>query len=314
MELFAILGRHKSKLGLGLGLCLVLQSFSADVSAGAPPGGSTGLTRTFNASGTIMEIKPVEQTLLIQHEAISNYMAAMTMAFQVKQPHELSGLRAGDTISFQLHVSQTESWVDQIRKTGFTTFPITPAAETATPPVASKNPLLGFKFTNELGQAVSLDEFQGQALAITFIYTRCPLPEYCPRLSKNFQEASQKLAAMTNAPANWHFLSVSFEPEFDSPAMLKAYGESYGYNPAHWNFLTGSAEKLGELARACGVTYEPNAGAINHNFRTLIVDAAGHLQMVFPTSGDLSDAIVTEMLKAADATNQAVLQDQSRYN
>jgi len=295
-------------------LGLILLSSMADAMAGSSTNKINLPTRTFTAGGTVVELKPDARTIVIRHEAISNYMAAMTMPFKVQAPHELSGLHEGDTISFQLHVTQTESWVDQIHKTGFATSPIKPAAKTAAPPVASKHPLLGCIFINELGHAVSLDEFQGQALAITFIYTRCPLPEYCPRLSKNFQEASQKLAAMTNAPANWHFLSVSFDPEFDSPAMLKAYGESYGYNPAHWSFLTGSAEKLGELARACGVTYEPDAGAINHNFRTLIIDAAGHLQMVFPTSGDLSDAIVTEMLKAAAATNQAVLQDQSGYN
>jgi protein SCO1/2 len=108
---------------------------------------------------------------------------------------------------------------------------------------------------------------------------------------------------MTNAPANWHFLSVTFDPEFDSPAMLKAYGDSYQYDAAHWSFLTGPVDKIGELAHACGVTYEPDAGTINHNFRTLIIDASGRLQMTFPTSGDLSDAIVTEMLKAATVTN-----------
>ena len=113
---------------------------------------------------------------------------------------------------------------------------------------------------------------------------------------------------MTNAPTNWHFLSVTFDPEFDTPAMLQAYGNSYGYDPAHWSFLTGPAEKIGELARAAGVTYEPDAGTINHNFRTLIIDTAGHVQMIFPTSGNLSDAIAKEMIKAAAVTNEPVTQ------
>ncbi len=165
------------------------------------------------------------------------------------------------------------------------------------------NALRDYKFTNELGSAVSLNDFRGQALAITFFYTRCPLPDFCPRLSKNFQEATQKLSAMTNAPTNWHLLSVSFDPEFDSPAMLRAYGESYGYSPAHWSLLTGPADKIGELAQAAGATFEPDAGAINHNFRTLIIDTTRHVQMVFPTSGDLSDAIVNERIKADAATN-----------
>ena len=163
--------------------------------------------------------------------------------------------------------------------------------------------LLDYKFTNELGQAVSFNDFRGQALGITFFYTRCPLPEYCPRLSKNFQAASQKLKALPNAPTNWHFISVSFDPQDDTPQALKAYGEYYQYDPAHWSFLTGPAEQIGELARQSGLTYESTNGIFNHDFRTLIVDAAGHLQMVFPTGGDLSDAIVEEILKAASVTN-----------
>ena len=118
------------------------------------------------------------------------------------------------------------------------------------------------------------------------------------------------IAALTNAPANWHFLSISFDPEFDSPAMLKAYGDSYQYDPQHWSFLTGPPDKISELARSAGVTYKSEDGTIDHNFRTLIIDAAGHLQMIFPTSGDLSDAIVGEIIKAA-ASNQPVAQNQN---
>ena len=93
---------------------------------------------------------------------------------------------------------------------------------------------------------------------------------------------------MTNVPSNWHFLSISFDTEFDSPEMLKAYGESYQYDPRHWSFLTGPPDKIAELAYASGVTYESDDNTINHNFRTLIVDPQGHLQMIFPTGGNLS--------------------------
>src|SRR5438067_536082 len=137
----------------------------------------------------------------------------------------------------------------------------------------NSHPLMSYKFTNELGQAVSLNEFRGQALAITFFFTRCPLPEYCPRLSKNFQEASEKLFSNPQAPTNWHFLSITFDPEFDTSAVLKTYGERYHYNSAHWSFLTGPAEKIAELARLSDIKSEREGGLINHNFRTLIIDA-----------------------------------------
>jgi len=274
-------------------------------SAGSFPSPNEEATnaRMFIAKGVVQELKPDSRTVVIRHEAISNYMAAMTMPFKAKAPEELAGLHRGDEISFQLHVTESESWVEHIAKIGTVSLP--PIPTPANPPAVRPNhPLLDYKFTNELGRAVSLNDFRGQALAITFFYTRCPLPDYCPRLSKNFQAAQQKLESLPGAPANWHLLSISFDTEFDSPQMLKAYGKSYQYDPKHWSFLTGPADKIGELARQSGASYEFDAGTFNHNFRTLIVDASGHLQMVFPTGGDLSDEIVAEIIKAAAVTNQ----------
>jgi protein SCO1 len=269
---------------------------------------SSDAVRVFAAQGIVQELKP--QIVVIKHDAITNYMGAMTMPFKVKDETELAGLQRGDKINFQLHVAENESWVDHFSKIGFVKLPTQTNSVAAAPD--KKFELLHYKFTNELGQAVSLSDFPGQALAITFFYTRCPLPDYCPRLSKNFQEASQKLEAMTNAPTNWHFLSVSFDPEFDSPEMLKSYGKLYQYDSAHWSFLTGPKAQIGELARRSGVTFESTDGTINHNFRTMIIDASGHLQMVFPTTGDLSDQIVSEILKAAAVTNATVAQNQNR--
>ena len=97
--------------------------------------------------------------------------------------------------------------------------------------------MLNYKFTNELGQAVSISDFHGQALAITFFFTRCPMPDFCPRLSKNFQEASKKLSARADIPTNWHFLSVSFDPEFDTPEVLKNYGKQYQYDAGALEFF-----------------------------------------------------------------------------
>jgi protein SCO1/2 len=277
---------------------------------------SASVPRGFAANGIVEEVRPEAGTIVIRHGAISNYMAAMTMPFKVKSHADLASVRAGDEISFELHVTDNESWIDRITKIG--TVPLAKNTKLADAPPAqipvapANNPLLDYKFTNELGHAVSLNEFRGYALAVTFFYTRCPLPEFCPRLSKNFQEASEQLEAMTNAPANWHFLSISFDTEFDSPAMLKAYGESYRYDPAHWSFLTGPPDKIAELARESGVTYQSDNGTINHNFRTLIIDASGHLQMIFPTGGNLSGQIAAEIIKAAAVTNQAIAQNQSR--
>lgn len=259
--------------------------------------------RTFSAQGVIQELPSDRLTVVIRHGAISNYMDAMTMPFKVKTAGLLAGLQPGDEVMFRLNVTADESWVDQIYKIGTGAVDHDRASAMAPMAPPSTESFLNYALTNELGQKVCLNDFRGQALAITFFYTRCPLPEFCPRLSKNFQQAAEKLRARPGAPANWHFLSISFDTAFDSPDMLKAYGESYGYRPDEWSFLTGSPENVKELAQISGVTYISDAGAFKHNFRTLIVDTSGRLQKIFPIGGDLSDDIVTQIIKAA-TTNQ----------
>ena len=273
---------------------------------------ATNTTRTFTVHGVVMDVKPAEQIVVIRHEAIADYMDGMTMPFKAKHPEDLAGLHRGDTITFRLEITDTSSSVDEIAKTGTSPLklPRITGSDTqtnATPAIQHAHPLLDYKFTNELGQAVSINDFRGQALAITFFYTRCPVPDFCPRLSKNFQEASAKLKARADAPTNWHFLSVSFDPQFDTPEMLKAYAGSYQADPAHWSFLTGPADKIANLAHAAGLTYQYEDGSFTHDFRTLILDANGQLQMVFPTSGNFSDQIVDQIIRAASVTNQLAM-------
>ena len=265
--------------------------------------------RSFAVRGVIKELGTDSRTVLVQHEAVVGYMPAMTMPFNVQQSKELTGFRAGDRISFLLRVTDAESWIDHITRIetlqGSEKGPSMEQIRTQSEGSRPRHPLLDFKFTNELGQPVALGDFRGQALAITFFFTRCPIPDYCPRLSKNFQQAAKGLIAVPGGPTNWHFLSVSFDTEFDNPSVLKAYAEQYHYDPTHWSFLTGPAEQIGQLARMSDVTFERDGASFNHNFRTLIIDTAGHLQMVFPTGGNLSDALVEEILKAAVVTNQS---------
>ncbi len=264
--------------------------------------------RSFDTKGIVRELRPADQTVVIKHEAITNFMPAMTMPFQVKRTNELLGLSVGDEISFRLMVADEDSWIEQITKTGKRAEPPNPAnlQSPGAGQTGSSNqyPLLDYQFTNQMGQAVTLNQFKGQALAITFIFTRCPIPEYCPRLSKNFAEASRTLRALPKAPTNWHFLSVTFDPAFDTPEVLKAYAQTYQYDPNHWSFLTGAADQLAEFAQTADITARPDGNFYDHNFRTLIINAQGKLQMSFPISGNLTEAIVTEMLKAATVPNQ----------
>jgi protein SCO1/2 len=289
--------------------CLMLACAKAAPESSSLSNESEANLRCFTMRGVVMEIAPDRRSVVIQHEAVAGYMPAMTMPFKAQDQSQLAGLEGGDRISFRLQVADTESWIDQVIRIGGmprAARDLSSAAAAQEQSSRSGHPLLTFKFTNDLGQAVALGDFRGQALAITFFFTRCPLPDYCPRLSRNFQEAAKKLGAIPGGPTNWHLLSVSFDTEFDTPRVLQAYGNLYQYDPTHWSVLTGPAEQIGQLARLSDVTFEREGATFNHNFRTLIIDTSGHLQMVFPTGGDLSEAIVEEILKAAAAVSKSV--------
>ena len=295
-----------------LGLVLAFSGLSGCSRKPANPGVASAATGTnisvFAARGIVKDVQPAQHLVVIQHEAIPDYMAAMTMPFKVKQNRHLRGIQPGDAVAFRLWVTPGESWVDNIEllTTNSVSTNALPTIQTppATPQLtnsSARHPLRDYKFTNELGQAVSLNDFKGQALAINFIFTRCPIPEFCPRMTKNFEEATAKLAAKPDAPTNYHFLSVSFDTQYDTPEILHSYAERYHYDPGHWSFLTGPADKIAEFARLSDVTYKQDGIFYEHNFRTVIVDATGTLQTIIPVTGDLSDSIVGEMLKAAAA-------------
>lgn len=287
------------------GFCILVAAAGLPASA-EEPSTATPRVREFQVKGVVKRVERESSTAIIEHEAIPGYMEAMTMPFRARKPEVLRDLTEGDAISFRLFVTEEESWIDEVAKIeGPKLERMKSAGPGASAPKVvvnpSHHPLLDYAFTNELGEAVRLADFRGQALAITFIFTRCPIPDYCPRLSKNFEEALLKLKATPGAPTNWHFLSVSFDTEFDTPAVLKAYGERFGYDPQRWSFLTGPADKIAELARLSDMKFEATNGFFSHNLRTLIIDPSGTLRMNIPVGGNLSETIASELLAAATA-------------
>lgn len=267
----------------------------------------------FAVKGVVREVKPDGRTLVVRHEEIPNYMAAMTMTFRVKDTNELSRIQRGDEITFRLSVTEEESWMDHVRKTG-RRFASDEAGRGNSPtnaPTDNVNlieALSTYVFTNEFGRAVRFPEFQGRAVGFTFFFTRCPIPEYCPRLTKNFAGASEKLKAMPGAPTNWQFLSISFDPAFDTPALLRSYGRMYGYDSNRWSFLTASPDTVKEVTARFGFNAQPSSAGFDHNFLTVVVNANGFLQGMWPIGGDTTDNLVTEMLKAMAPTNAATVQ------
>ncbi len=167
-------------------------------------------------------------------------------------------------------------------------------------PLKIGEPLPEYHLTNELGQPITTAQFKGQALAITFLFTRCPFPTFCPLLANDFQEAQDKLITLQGAPTNWHLLTISFDPEFDRPVVLKSYALAHKYDPAHSTFATGDLEDITALGDLFGLAFwHDSAGSITHNMRTIVVDANGRLQKVFEGRDWTSAELVAEIVQAA---------------
>ena len=261
--------------------------------------------RSFQVKGVVLAVKPLEKTIEIKHEAIPDYMPAMTMPFDVKDTNILAGIEPGETVSFRMVVTDTEGWIDQIQKlagppaaTNATT-QVQPHRVTDVQPLAIGDPLPDYQFTNQFGEPISTSQFKGDALAITFIFTRCPFPNFCPRTSNGFAETQKKLLASATT-TNWHLLTITIDPEFDKPAQLKAYAQGYNYDPAHWTFATGDPDQIPSFGARFGQYFLKDiTGSISHNLRVVVVDASGHLQNVLTGNQWTSDELAAEMRKAA---------------
>ena len=257
-----------------------------------------------SAIGVVIEVAPAEKRVTIKHDAVPGYMQAMTMPFDVKDTNELTGLAPGDAVSFRIVIQDDYGWVDQIRKTGkkiniaVTSTPFSSAHDVE--PLNEGDLLPDYHLTNQLGNAISTGQFKGQALAITFLFTRCPYPNFCPLMANNFAEAQKKLLAMPNAPTNWHLLTISFDPEFDTPEILRRYAELHSADPAHATFATGAVTNIVALGERFGLVFlKDQSGIINHNLRTIVVDASGRVQKIFTGNTWQPPELVAEITKAA---------------
>ena len=263
--------------------------------------------QVYTVKGVVKELQADGKSVVIRHEAIPGYMQAMIMPFEVRDTNLLRGLKPGDVISFDLAVTPKEGWIQSLTKVGSVapdqptqpapkpTFTVTRALE----PLDVGDRLPDYHFTNELGQPVSLSQFKGQVLAFTFFFTSCPFPDYCPRMTSNFKQAEMQLETMSNAPAQWHLLSISFDPTNDTPARLAKYAAAADYDKTHWNFLTGDADQIGGLAEQIGENYWQEQGSIGHNLRTVVVGPSGHIRSVIPGNKWTVEQFVQDVVEAA---------------
>jgi protein SCO1/2 len=268
--------------------------------AGCKPASPRAAPRTYTVHGVVQSVAPDQRHAMITHDAIPGYMAAMTMDFTARDPEVLNGVSAGDEVSFTLAVTETNDWMEKVQRLGRTNgFGLSgpPGWHVVEPSLAVGDTLPDYEFADENGQPMRLADFRGQAVALTFFFTSCPLPDYCPRMNRNFAEARNILAAATNAPAAWQLLSISFDPGFDTPQRLSSYARSYrGSDASHWRFGVASSNTLAGLAPKVDLSVWREGGSLSHNLRTVVLDTTGKITRQFDgndwTPQQLADAIL----------------------
>jgi protein SCO1/2 len=225
--------------------------------------------RHFRAQGIVLAVDRPNRVLTISHRAIPGYMEAMSMPFHVESPRDLDQLQPGSRIDFQLKVTRHATVARHIhlQQTALDGIQV-PKAEGK---IAVGAPLPDFTLTGQNGGAVTLSSFRGQLVLVDFIYTRCPLPDVCPRLSANFARVAKKFAGQLV------LLSITLDPQHDTPQVLSDYATRWRADPRTWEFLTGPDNDIRKVAGYFGVVYWPEEGAITHTSSTAIIDRTGRL-------------------------------------
>jgi len=256
--------------------------------------------KSYAARGVIKKIAADHRQLTIHHEAIPDYMMEMTMDFPVKSTNELNGLAAGDQITFTLVVHENDDWIENIQRVGHVaeTSATTIAMPFDMPPELKQGDLMpDGELLAENGRHIHFSDFRGQVVAFTFFFTRCPLPDYCPLMNRNFATAQKLISSTPNAPTNWQFLSISFDPGFDTPEMLSSYAGFYRTGDAsHWLFAVASTGVLTNLAPRLDLMIMHEGNSISHNLRTIVLDPNGIIYRQLDgnewTPKELADAVL----------------------
>ena len=247
---------------------------------------------------------------MLDHEAVPGFMDAMTMSYKLKDPSVAGELHPGDRITATLLVSKDSDGfntvlLDQVVVIAQAKPDYKPAVEYHVPQPG--DPVPGFKLLNQDNRVIHLDQFHGRVLLVTFIYTRCPLDDFCPRMSRNFAEVDKALAADPTLYARSHLLSISFDPAYDTPKVLHSYGEAYIGKSAkqsfqHWDFAAPTDKDLPALTQFfnVGVTLG-DSKSLNHSLSTVLIGKDGKVAAWYPTNDWTPTDMIVQVKKAAIA-------------
>jgi protein SCO1 len=248
------------------------------------------LAHTYAVDGIVLAVDPTARTMLVSHRPIAHYMPAMAMPFRVEDAGVLAGLHPGARVAFDLVVDGRGSLARNVRRSGPDEAIPAPKEQ-----IHIGDLLPEFRLSDQTGRTVDGASLRGKVTAIDFIYTRCPLPDVCPRLSANFAVLERRFHAQMGT--SLVLVSVTVDPEFDTASVLADYARRWGAAPA-WHFLTGD---IARLAAALGEVYWTDEGSIGHNSTTSIVSRDGRLAAVVEGSNyrvdQLENLIALELEK-----------------
>jgi protein SCO1/2 len=258
--------------------------------------------RQYEVRGQILSLDTERREVLVDHEDIPGFMPAMTMPYKVSDAALLEGKQPGDLITATLVVEEVDAYLSSMTTTGRA-----PIKNPGAGPEITDADLLkpgdtvpDAALVDETGAARPLSSFKGHRVALTFIYTRCPLPDFCPLMDKHFARVQQEIRTAPDL-ADVRLVSITLDPEFDTPPVLQTHAQALGAAPATWTFLTGDRDEVLALAKRFGVMTEPgeSAAVVVHNLRTAVIDPEGRVVSV--TSGNMwtPAELVAELKKTA---------------
>jgi protein SCO1 len=257
--------------------------------------------REVELRGVVVSVDLPKKEITIQHGDIPRFMPAMTMPFKVRDARLLEGRMPGDLVRGTLVVEDADAHLRTLERTGSGAVPATaPALAEALAPGAA---VPDATFLDERGNTRRLSGWRGQALAVSFIYTRCPLPNFCPLMEQHFKAVQAVVLREQDLSGRVRLLSLSFDPTHDQPAVLAARAKELGTDPAVWSYLTGEREEIARFASRFGVSImpaDPQTQEIVHNLRTAIIDPEGRLSAILRGNEWTPQDLVAELRKAID--------------
>jgi protein SCO1/2 len=265
--------------------------------------------KTFPIRGKIVSVDAAKGSIVLDHEAVPGFMDAMTMSYKLKDQTILSELHPGDRITAKLLVRKVgddfeDAVLDEIVVTAQARPDYKPAMQYHVPAPGDAVP--DFKLVNEDGRTIHLGQFKGRVVLLTFIYTRCPFADFCPRMNKNFSQIDKALAADPAMYKQTHLLSISFDPKFDTPQILKSYGGIYtggdGRGFAHWDFAAPPEQELTAMEQFFDVGVTPGeGGTLTHSLSTALVGKDGKVREWYPSNEWTPEQVLAAIRSAAAA-------------